>query len=150
MNTEIDLNGKWEGIITLGKEYGKHQGQEIVYESEIFYSENKFSGFSFDVKGFGLNPEPADINGKLDGIKISFIKQYRVRHSLTNSEKIRIDQNRKGPKIHYEGIFNVTSNSFEGKWTMFVARKFFGLIPLNIKTTGNWNMKRKITVANNV
>ena len=150
MNREIDLNGKWEGVITLGKEYEKFKDKEIFYESEISQSENSFNGISFDISGFGINPEPADINGKLNGLKISFVKQYRIRHSVTKNENIIIDKNRKGPKIEYNGIYNEATNSFEGKWEMTVARKFFGLIPLNIKTTGNWNMKRKITVANTV
>lgn len=140
---KIDLNGKWEGIITLGKEYGKNEGKEVIYESELSQSNNKIKGLAFDVSGFGTNPEPADINGKIEGLKISFTKQYRISHSRTNTNEAKINTTRKGPKIHYVGFFNESTNSFKGNWTMSVARKFFGLIPLNIKTTGTWNMKRK-------
>ncbi|UOX33946.1 hypothetical protein LXD69_00170 [Flavobacterium sediminilitoris] len=139
----IDLNGRWEGIITLGKEYKENEGKEIFYESELSQLNNKIKGLSFDISGFGINPEPADINGKIEGLRISFTKQYRISHSVTNTDKAKIDTTRKGPKIQYVGFFNNSTNSFKGNWTISVARKFLGLIPLNIKTTGTWNMKRK-------
>lgn len=140
---ENDFSGKWEGIITLGKEYGKNEGKEIIYESELSQSNGKIKGTSYDISGFGINPEPADINGEIKGLKISFTKQYRISHSLTKTNETEVNTNRKGPVIHYIGFYNEITDSFEGSWRMSVAKKFFGLIPLNMKTTGTWNMKRK-------
>ncbi|MCL5247656.1 hypothetical protein M4I21_17700 [Cellulophaga sp. 20_2_10] len=144
---EIDLNGKWEGVIKLGKEYGENSGKEIIYNSELSQIKNTISGISTDVSGFGINPEPADINGKIKGLKINFTKQYRTNHIIVENNTIEIDSLNKGPKIQYDGIFNKTTNSFEGNWMMPIGKKFFGLITLNV--TGTWNMK-KVTVANNV
>jgi hypothetical protein len=138
----LNLTGNWKGTIEYGKEYGENAGEKIIFRSELNQHKNKFSGLSYDISGIGLNPEPADINGEIKGRKINFIKQYRIRHMLVGDEH-KIDPTRKGPKILYTGIFNESTNSFEGNWTMSVAKKFFGLIPLNIKTTGIWKMKKK-------
>tara|TARA_R110000868_G_scaffold409932_1_gene696607 strand:+ start:65 stop:490 length:426 start_codon:yes stop_codon:yes gene_type:complete len=140
---EMDLNGNWEGIITLGKEYGKDEGKEIIYYSELAQKKNKISGISYDVSGFGTNPDPADINGEIEGSKINFAKQYRTRHIAAENDEIEIDTSRKGPKIYYVGIFNESNNTFEGNWTMSATKVFFGLIPIGIKSTGTWTMTKK-------
>ncbi|WP_445710590.1 hypothetical protein [Flavobacterium sp.] len=144
---EIDLNGKWEGIIKLGKEYGENSGKEIFYNSEFTQQGNIISGISNDVSGFGINSEPADLNGKIKELKISFNKQYQTNHMITEDNMIEIDSSRKGPIIQYDGVFNKSTNSFEGNWMMPIGKKFFGLITLN--ATGTWNMKR-VTAANHV
>lgn len=139
----IDLNGNWEGTIILGKEYDKNAGEQIIYYAELSQNNNRISGLSYDVSGFGTNPDPADILGFIEGSKINFTKQYRTSHNVTDTNDAKIVTTRKGPKIYYVGTFNESTNQFEGNWTMSVARKFFRLIPINVKTTGTWNMWRK-------
>jgi len=138
----MDINGNWEGTIVFGKEYGKNVGEKVEFRSEITQINNSIHGLSYDLSGTGVNPDPADFKGKIEGDKISFIKQYRTRHYLVGDTH-EIDSSRKGAKIAYEGTFDKSTNSFSGDWTMGVSKKFFGLIPLNVKSTGTWTMKRK-------
>ena len=138
---KMEVNGNWEGIIVYGKEYGENAGKKVVFRSELTQNNDCISGLFYDISGFGTNPEPADVNGKIEGNKIGFVKQYRTKH-MVSGNKHQIDTSRKGPKIFYSGTFDEVTNSFNGNWTIKVSRKFFGLIPLNIRSTGTWTMKK--------
>jgi len=142
--SDIDLNGKWKGVLSLGKQYGKNKGKEIFYEADFIQKENKITGVSNDISGFGLNPEPADIIGGLEEFKISFIKQYRIFHALTSTNEIKLDRSKKSPKIYFTGFFNEDSNSFEGNWRMPMAFKLLKIIPMETEFTGTWIMKKSI------
>jgi len=141
----VDLNGKWEGILTLGKRYGKNIGKEIFYNANITQRENKITGITSDISGFGINPEPADIDGEIDEFKISFIKQYRIFHSMTITEKVKLDRTKKGAEIFFTGFFNDDTNSFEGGWSMSMTFKIFFIFPAKTKLTGVWTMKKQLS-----
>jgi len=136
----LDLNGNWKGEITYGKEYGLSNGKKLIYHSEITQNENKIEGISFDISGFGTNSQPADFNGEIKNLEINFIKQYRTKHFLIPFRNKTLELNKKGPEIFYKGIFDTSSKSFYGDWTMVLKKKLFFLIPITLKFTGTWTM----------
>jgi len=137
----MDINGFWTGIINLEKGYRKYSNNEIVFDLEINQKGQKFEGVSIDVKGFGINTDPAKIEGELENTRIKFVKQYESLHYLKGGEKI-IDKSRKGPEIYYSGKYNEKEKRFEGEWHMNPKQWIFGIIPMRIKGSGIWQMKR--------
>ncbi|PHR43720.1 MAG: hypothetical protein COA32_15815 [Fluviicola sp.] len=137
----MNISGQWIGTLTYGQEYGDLAGKTLRFEMELSQIENKFSGLSKDLDGVGVNPDPAEIKGKLTENEINFVKQYRSLHLADKNNSI--DKSRKGPKIFYSGRYDEALKEFSGLWKMFVQRKFFGLIPINRHTSGTWEMKRK-------
>jgi len=141
----LDISGNWKGQIILGREYGIDEGKTTEFETEINQEDITISGTAIDTKGVGINPYPADIKGTFSKGKINFVKQYRVGHYVVNQE-VKVIKSRKGPEINYTGVFDNTTQSFTGSWEMKVSKIFFGLIPLNKKTSGTWNMKKSNSI----
>ena len=145
----MNISGQWTGSITYGKEYGDLAGNSVRFNMELTQNEHEISGISKDLDGVGVNPDPAEIKGELIEDEINFVKEYRSLHLADKHNTI--DKSRKGPKIYYSGNYDETLKEFNGQWKMGVQRKFFGLIPINRRTSGTWKMKRKNkkTAANN-
>ena len=137
----MNITGQWIGTITYGEEYGDLSGKSVRFEMELTQKEQRISGLSRDVGGDGVSPDPAEIKGELTEDEITFVKQYNSLHLA--DEHNTIDKSRKGPKIKFFGRYEESSIEFNGKWKMGVQRKFFRLIPINRRSSGTWNMKRK-------
>lgn len=138
----MNINGKWKGTVTYGKEYREHKNSELYFEVEISQNNELFTGIAIDTGGVGTSPDKANLNGKFDGKEISFVKQYESRHYPNRNWEIIIDKSRSGPEIYYSGRYNEKEECFSGDWIIRLQAKFLGFIPINYKNTGTWVMKR--------
>lgn len=136
----MNLEGKWIGTLTYGESYGKWAGETLQFEMQLTEHNNLITGTSTDIQGWGLNPSPAEIRGEQSGNSITFIKQYRS-FQLAGSPNLIIKR-QKGPEIIYSGVYIEDERSFQGEWTIKVKHTFFGLIPLNRRSSGTWTMER--------
>jgi hypothetical protein len=140
---EIKIDGKWTGIISLGKKYRHHKGKELYFELNVNQEAKRFSGTSIDIAGFGVNPDPASIKGTIKNGQISFIKQYSSRHFINLHGEVKVFKNKPGPKIFYTGTYQEIEKTFKGNWVMPVKYRLFKIIPMVLKFGGTWSMKRK-------
>lgn len=139
----INISGEWTGIIVLGKGYLKHKGKEVYFDAEIKHEDNLINGFATDIKGYGINPDSAMIEGTFIDNEISFIKQYPSLHYHDRNGKFIIDRSKQGPKIYYKGTYDKDKQEFVGDWIMSVILKLFLFIPIKFSGTGTWSMKIK-------
>ncbi|MCB0472465.1 MAG: hypothetical protein KDC56_05335 [Flavobacteriaceae bacterium] len=137
----MNISGKWNGAITYGKEYGKFAGNEVLFEMEIVQNNDHFHGVSKDTGGFGVNPDPASIEGKITGDTISFIKVYPTFHYINSMGEQKINPSRKGSEIRYTGKYDKAKEVISGNWEMSVWVLVIAIIPWRIKATGTWEMQ---------
>lgn len=138
----MNVQGKWTGTIIYGKEYRVHQNKEVYFDLDINQDTDQITGIAMDIGGFATNPDPAKIIGTVVGNGINFIKQYASRHTFKNGQTV-IDKSRPGPEINYTGIYDESSNSFNGNWEITFTFKLFWLIPIRQSGGGTWSMRRK-------
>lgn len=129
---------QFKGTLTLGDAYGENAGKTTDFEISFELHDDTFSGTSSDVGGFGVNPHPAEISGVIEGGKIRFVKVYPNMHF--NSRGKTVLSKNKSPKIYYQGSYDDARSAYSGTWEMQVKRVFFGLIPINHKSVGTWQM----------
>jgi hypothetical protein len=138
----MEITGKWIGHLKYGDDYGKNKDQLLHFEVELIQDGNKFSGTSNDVKGFGMSPDQAIINGTVNEDKIEFTKQYENKHYLDLKNKLVVDKQNKGHIIEYTGTYNKKDECYVGNWEINSVFKLLWLIPIKYKNTGTWEMKR--------
>lgn len=141
---KIDLTGHWTGTIIYGKSYSRIAGKELYFDMELVQSGNEFAGNAIDTGGFGVNPDEAYILGSVKDLEINFLKQYNSSHyySLKDNET-KINKKKRGPKIKYNGIYNLENDTITGEWQINVTVLFLYILPLRFKSSGTWNMTRK-------
>jgi hypothetical protein len=138
----MNIEGKWTGTIVYGKEYGKHSNKELFFDLEIIQDSDKISGNAMDIRGAGSSPDPATINGTIDGTSIKFIKQYSSWHYYYKGAT-KVDKSRAGSEIHYSGQWMENEQRFKGDWIIYSKVKIFGIFPYKYHCTGTWTMFRK-------
>jgi hypothetical protein len=140
--TNENLTGKWTGTIIYGKEYRQFRGSELFFDLDLVHYKDEVAGVAIDTGGTGMSPDNANILGIYRNNKIDFIKQYESFHYMSN-EGPKIDRTRRGPEIKYSGIYNPMEQSFSGIWIIRMTVLLFRLLPVPVKSTGTWTMKRK-------
>ncbi len=136
----MDVSGLWSGELALGPEYGEHSGKLLWFDLELHQNGHSITGIARDTHGFGLNADPADITGQVNGDQMTFLKRYRSTQ-LTDRTNLKWGP---GPAIHYSGTLDAISGRFDGVWRMESKKILFGLISINPPSTGTWNMNRKV------
>tara|TARA_B100000683_G_scaffold85622_1_gene84492 strand:+ start:53 stop:487 length:435 start_codon:yes stop_codon:yes gene_type:complete len=140
----MDLNGDWQGIIIYGNGPKKIRGQKLFFEAQIKQQKQTFTGLAKDTVGLGIHPEPAKLEGEINGNQISFTKQYPSFHYVGKKESVKFEESLKGPKIKYFGSIDTELETIEGVWEMKSKWYIFGLFPSTSKQYGTWSLKRKI------
>ena len=137
-----DLNGLWTGTVVYGKSYGQHSGKELHFSMDLVHHGDEIAGTAQDIGGLGVNPDPANILGTFRDKKIDFLKQYPTFHyGKDRSEKVTIDKSHTGPKIKYTGTLR-DNGTLVGHWSMQMIFLFLWLIPVRLKKSGTWTMRR--------
>ena len=139
----ININGHWAFVLVYGPEYEEDAGKEIYFDAEFIQDNDTFSGTGIDTGGHGINPDPAIINGFLDGDEISFVKQYASKHYTGENGEIIVEKNIPGPEINYFGTYNKRDNTFNGDWDIVIGTEQVGGSWFDYSCTGTWYMKRK-------
>jgi len=136
--------GQWQGFYSYGPEYGEYvEGKEA--EFRLFIEEitkDQFSGRVIDWDGFGADGEISEVKGFISGQVISFIKKYpncRLMDDFGNVEAVEYISS---IEVLYKGEFDISKNSFIGKWEIAQdVEQEKGLINKYI-TTGIWRLHR--------
>lgn len=143
MMAKINLSGYWIGTLIYGKEYRNHAGKELHFTMNLVHYNNEVAGTALDTGGTGMSPDEANILGTFHNNTINFYKQYASLHYYTGSGDTAIDRSKKGPLINYTGTFDPVNETFYGEWKIRLKLSVWGIhIPLPIKSTGTWTMKR--------
>lgn len=137
----LQLQGKWKGALVYGKEYGAMAGKELLFEFDLQQSAEKVWGTAMDTGGTGQSPDPANLEGYIEGDTFTFTKQYESLHFTDGGDMI-LDRTRKGPPIQYIGKYDLVETKFEGTWRMSMRYKLFGFIPVTTHATGTWKLWR--------
>lgn len=139
----LNIQGRWKGELTYGKMYRKHAGAKLQFEMDLVQNGNAISGTAVDVSGVGINEFGATIEGIINGNVIEFIKQYTFAHTYQAGGKTKLDKNKKGPEIHYLGMYDEEKQQFKGTWKISSKFKILGFIRYTFESNGTWMMKRK-------
>lgn len=139
----LNITGSWTGEIIYGSKYRKFAGKELFFEAEFTQTADQFSGVSVDIKGFGINPDPAKISGSISKRNISFTKRYNSFCYIDKSGNTVSDRSLSGPDIYYTGNYYPDKEIITGTWEFRVTLKFLGFIPVLYKPGGSWTMTRK-------
>ena len=140
----IDLTGHWTGTIIYGKQYSRMAGKELYFDMEIIQNGNEIAGSAVDIGGVGMSPDQAYILGSVKDVEINFIKQYTSSHFYSNKDdEMKIDKSKKGPRIKYKGFYNPADETIVGEWQINMTVLLLYILPIPIKNSGTWTMKRK-------
>ena len=136
--------GHWTGQYKFDKEFHqKMNGFEGTnFEIEITaVDNNNFVGKVQDDLASGGTEGIGEIEGKVIGDKIEFVKQMPVMTLLVGKKGTRKTFNKKHPKIYYSGTFSSDKKNISGQWRFKFRFFWFGLIPIPaIPTKGTWTM----------
>jgi hypothetical protein len=139
----LNLTGSWTGVIIYGNKYRKFSGRDLIFEAEFTQIADQFSGVSVDIKGFGVNPDPATISGTVSERSISFTKRYNTNCYIDRSGNAVSDPSLSNLDIYYTGSYYPDKGIFTGTWEYRVPYKFLGFIPFLHRPGGSWSMTRK-------
>ena len=134
----MNIEGKWQGVITYGESYGDDKGRNLYFEIEIEQYGVAFDAIAIDISGYGMNPEPADIHGEIIGNQITFTKQYRAFGIVG----MPIDRSQPGKEILYSGKFDNSVGHFTGKWKFKPGTYKYGGQYFESGGEGEWMMQR--------
>ncbi|MEO6454963.1 MAG: hypothetical protein ABIN97_12855 [Ginsengibacter sp.] len=139
--------GHWIGQYKFDKEvHQKMTGFDTTnFEIEITaVDNNNFVGKVQDDLATGGTEGIGEIEGKVTGDKVDFVKQMPIMTLLVNKKGTRKTFNRKHRKIYYSGNFSSDRKLISGQWRFKFGFIWFGLIPIPITPTkGTWTMKLK-------
>ena len=137
--------GHWIGQYKFDKEV--HQ-KMTGYDSTNFAIEitnvdnNNFFGKVQDDLTTGGTEGIGEIEGKVTGDIIEFVKQMPVMTLLVDKKGTRKTLNKKHRKIYYSGTFSSDGKSNSGQWRFKFGFIWFGLVPIPIiPTKGTWTIK---------
>ena len=137
--------GHWIGQYKFDKEvHQKMTGfASTNFEIEITYVDNNnFFGTVQDDLTTGGTEGIGDIQGKVTGDVVEFVKQMPVMTLLIGKNGTRKTLNKKHRKIYYSGTFSSDKKSISGQWRFKFGFIWFGLIPIPVTPTkGTWTMK---------
>lgn len=137
--------GHWVGQYKFDKEvHQKMTGFDSTnFEIEITtVDNNNFLGKVQDDLTTGGTEGIGEIEGKVRGDIVEFVKQMPVMTLLVGNKGRKNTLNRKHRKIFYSGIFSSDRKSISGQWRFRFGFIWFGLIPIPIAPTkGTWEMK---------
>ena len=139
--------GYWIGQYKFDKEV--HQKMtgfgHTNFEIEIISVDNNlFQGKVKDDLTTGGTEGIGEIQGKVTGDIVEFVKQMPIMTLLIGKDGTRKTLNRKHRKIYYSGTFSSDKKSISGHWRFKFGFIWFGLIPIPVtQTGGTWTMKLK-------
>jgi hypothetical protein len=139
--------GHWAGQYKFDKEiHQKLTGFDSTnFEIEIISVDNNvFQGKVQDDLTTGGTEGIGEIQGKVTGDIIEFVKQMPIMTLLVGKDGTRKTINGKHRKIYYSGTFSCDKTSISGHWRFKFGFIWFGLIPIPVTPTrGTWTMKLK-------
>lgn len=115
------------------------------FEIEITNIDNDvFQGTVQDDLTTGGTEGVGEIQGKVTGDTVAFVKQMPIMTLIVDNDGRRKNLNRKHRKIYYSGTFSSDKKSISGYWRFKFGFIWFGLIPIPVTPTrGTWTMKLK-------
>jgi hypothetical protein len=138
----ISLNGKWQGEYTLGQEYESGEGISSEFLLDIIEKKGILKGTCTEPGISELFSNPITIKGFIEGVLISFIKQYPCLFFITEDNQYRIDTSQKHPDIEYQGEYDEETDSFHGTFTMISDATQYGYGWFEDVLSGSWRMHR--------
>jgi hypothetical protein len=139
--------GRWIGQYKFDKEVNQKMigFDHTNFEIEIIsIDKNKFQGKVQDDITTGGTEGIGEIQGKIVGNTVKFIKQMPIMTILFDKEGERKTFNRKHSKIYYSGTYSSDKKSIGGHWRIKFGLIWIGLFPIVlIPTKGTWTMSLK-------
>ena len=139
--------GHWTGQYKFDKEvHQKMTGFDSTnFKIEITSVENNiFFGRVQDDLTIGGTEGIGEIQGKVSGDAVKFVKQMPIMTLMVGKEGTRKTLHKKHRKIYYSGTFSSDRKSITGQWKFKFGFIWVGFIPIPITPTkGTWTMKLK-------
>ena len=134
--------GQWQGFYQYGPEYGRIiEGKEA--EFRLFIEEmvdGRFKGRSIDWDGFGAEGEVAVVEGFVEGLFISFTKQYDHVYYVDEFGRTIVMEDEPGHTVSYQGQYHPSENCFKGRWEIPAVYGTQDDEPIEDFCSGTWTL----------
>lgn len=134
-----ELSEKWLCKLIYGQSFGKLENEPLIFTLDIITKGNEFIGISTDIDGIGINPNPANVKGFIDGDIINFVKEYTLPVLSGTDQKNR--EEKKGPEISFTGCYDVISGEYSGEWIVISSFEILGTVFFEKNNGGYWSMQ---------
>jgi hypothetical protein len=139
--------GQWSGYYSfLDKEITKIRGFEKTYfDIQILtVNDNTFTGKVQDDLSSGGTEGIGEINGKIQGDRIDFVKTMPIMTVIIDKKGTKKTSNRKHRPIFYTGFFSSEDNTVTGTWRFKFGFVWLGIVPVPVRPSkGVWSMTLK-------
>lgn len=136
--------GHWKGHYSFSDErMNKIRGfARTNFEIDILKVENNaFSGTVKDDLDTGGTEGIGEVNGKVKGDLIEFVKRMPVMTLLVDKKGNRKTFNRKHRPIYYTGTFSPDGKTIMGSWKFRFGFIWIGIVPVPVRASkGVWMM----------
>jgi len=137
------IAGQWLGHFRYGPEYGKLEGEKVVFSFIIeALPDGQFRGKCYELEGIGANSSVSFIRGYTEQRAIHFVKEYTTEYQIDEDGTV-MESDLANPSIlTYDGEFDYRINSYTGQWEieMNVGPTIHG--DLLEFCTGSWEMTK--------
>jgi len=140
-----ELAGHWRGVFIYGGTYKEMQGTKESFSMVIEeVNDGTFKGRCIDLDSPTGKYIKTSINGFIEDDFISFTKEYPHRYEMNAKGEYKIQSNKKGHVVKYEGNFNLSTNSFIGSWEIIQIFRVLWIRLYEQRTDGEWSMQKEI------
>lgn len=145
MQKKASIEGQWYGYFSYGPDYGpKLEGEKVIFPLLVEQlNHGQFVGKCIELEGINASSEVSTITGFVDGKNISFRKEYRAYFTIDEQGNEGIYEGSLAPLISYQGTFDTKTQSFQGRWEIWVDEAALGDGTSGYIYTGNWQISRE-------
>jgi hypothetical protein len=139
------LSGQWYGHYQYGEEYApKLVGEKVKFSFLLEdLSDNHFRGKCIEIDGIGASTEISLVQGCLEGVNISFTKEYPQHYFIDEDGKDLKMPDDVCVNLIYKGIYHPRLQSFSGTWELWKNEKDEDVGTFIDVFSGKWVMSRK-------
>ena len=138
--------GSWKGQY----KYDDKSIQNVIgfeqtnFEIEIISTNDEsFTGTVQDDLTTGGTRGVGEIIGKVNGMRVEFVKQMPIMSLIVNKRGTRKILNQKHRKIYYIGSLSDDGKRVSGRWKFKFGFIWTGMLPrIGLPTKGTWTMSR--------
>jgi hypothetical protein len=138
----LDIEGRWIGFYTYGKEYSlEEQLTSVPFTVEFKNTLVGFVGKMTEEVGYGGLDDEIYVEGQMDMNSISFTKFYTKKHYVNENGETVSEESDDPNIVYYDGAYDSQLKKFIGEWTIcLVSQDENGNDIEYEEDTGGWEM----------
>jgi hypothetical protein len=140
----IDIEGRWIGFYTYGKEYStEEQLTSVPFTVEFKNTLIGFVGKMSEEVDYGGLDDQIYIEGQMNTDTISFTKFYTKKHYVNEKGETVSEESDDPNIVYYDGAYDSQVKKFIGTWTICLVSQDEDGKDIEYEDTGGWEMWRQ-------